>query len=121
MIGTDSTPMTPRGLSPDFLAFYSDMGTGTLSAIEGLVAAGMSPKEALISATRRGAEATYLIDKVGTLEAGKSADLVILDADPLKNIANIRKISDVMRAGAIVDRKALPTKPFIYRRDAGVE
>nr|WP_298718979.1 amidohydrolase family protein [uncultured Steroidobacter sp.] len=121
VIGTDSTPMVPPGLTPDFLPFYSDMGTGTLSAIEGLVAAGMSPKEALISATRRGAEATYLIDKVGTLEAGKVADLVILDADPLKDIANIRKISDVMRDGVVIDRKALPTKPFIYRRDTGAE
>jgi imidazolonepropionase-like amidohydrolase len=119
VIGTDSTPMTPSELGlPGFLPFYSDMGTGTLHAIQGLVLAGMSPKEALISATRRGAEATGLIGKVGTLQAGKIADLVILDADPLKDIANIHKISDVMRDGVVIDRKALPSRPFIYEREA---
>lgn len=119
VIGTDSTPMTPSELGlPGFLPFYSDMGTGTLHAIQGLVLAGMSPKEALISATRRGAEATGLIGKVGTLQAGKIADLVILDADPLQDIANIHKISDVMRDGVVIDRKALPTRPFIYGRES---
>lgn len=114
--------MNPPGLEmPGFLPFYSDMGTGTLSAIEGLVLAGMSPKEALISATRRGAEAIRMIDQIGTLEVGKVADLVILEADPLEDITNIRKISDVVRDGVIIDRKALPSRPFIYERDSKTE
>jgi imidazolonepropionase-like amidohydrolase len=119
VIATDSTPGAPydhRGGRGGMIPFYSDMGTGTLRAIEGLVKVGMSPKEALISATRRGAEAILLKDKIGTLEPGKAADLVILDDDPLRDIANIHKISEVMRDGVIIDRKALPTKPFIYRR-----
>jgi len=117
VIGTDSTPMTPPGLGlPGFTPFYSDMGTGTLRAIEGLVGIGMSPREALISATRRGAEAIRRSDQIGTLEAGKAADLVILADDPLRDIANIHKISDVMRGGVIVDRQALPTRPLIYHR-----
>jgi len=116
VIGTDSTPGFTYDQRSGPLSIHSDMGTGTLRGIEGLVAAGMSPKEALISATRRGAEAILLADEIGTLEVGKVADLVILDGDPLRDISNIRKISDVVRDGVIVDRASLPTKPFIYRR-----
>lgn len=116
VIGTDSTPGFPHDQRSGPLSIHSDMGTGTLRGIEGLVAAGMSAKEALLSATRRGAEAILLADKIGTLEAGKVADMVILDGDPLRDISNIRKISDVVRGGVVIDRTALPTKPFIYRR-----
>ena len=59
-------------------------------------------------ATRNGAIAARGQKDFGTLEAGKLADLVILTADPLADIANIRKVSAVMKDGRIVDRDRLP-------------
>jgi imidazolonepropionase-like amidohydrolase len=51
----------------------------------------------------------------GTLEAGKLADILLLDADPLADIKNIRKLSMVMKEGAVIDRERLPEKPVWYR------
>lgn len=50
-------------------------------------------------------------DQVGTIEAGKVADLVLLGGDPLTDIHNIRKLVAVVKDGRPVDFRALPTKP----------
>ena len=68
---------------------------------------GMSPMEALASATRRPAEWLGLADSVGTIERGKVADLVLLDADPLANITNTRRISAVLLRGKLFRRAEL--------------
>ena len=60
---------------------------------------GMTPAEALASATRKPAEWLGLADSVGTIEAGKVADLVLLDADPLADIGNTRRIAAVVLRG----------------------
>jgi hypothetical protein len=86
-------------------------GTATLAAIEGLVELGMTPAQALVAATKNGAIASQGLKDFGTLEVGKLADLVMLDADPLADIHNIRKLSFVMKEGRIVDRGRLPEKP----------
>jgi imidazolonepropionase-like amidohydrolase len=65
--------------------------------------AGLTPKQVLVSATRDAARCQKLND-VGTLEANKWADFVVLDADPLANISNTRKISAVYVAGNSVAR-----------------
>ena len=65
--------------------------------------------EILIAATRNGAAAYGLADQLGTLEAGKAADLLILDADPLEDVANLRQIRHVIKDGRIIDRESLPT------------
>jgi imidazolonepropionase-like amidohydrolase len=75
----------------------------------------MTPSEAIVSATRNGAIACRALQEFGTLEKGKKADLLVLDADPLENISNIRKLSVVMKAGAIVDVESLPENPVYYR------
>ena len=116
--GCITTPSTDTYLSgaPEFLrAPRSDAhlmpGTATLAAIEGLVELGMTPSQALVSATKNGAIASQGLKDFGTLEAGKLADILMLDADPLADIHNIRKLSLVMRDGRIIDREKLPEKP----------
>ena len=71
--------------------------------MEDMVAAGMAPAQVIVAATRNGAEFLKLNDQ-GTLAAGKSADFIVLDANPLDDITNTRKISAVVLRGAAVDR-----------------
>jgi imidazolonepropionase-like amidohydrolase len=71
--------------------------------MEDMVAAGMTPAQVIVAATRNGAEFLKLNDQ-GTLAAGKSADFIVLDANPLDDITNTRKISAVVLRGAAVDR-----------------
>ena len=85
-----------------------DHGIGTIMAIEGLVELGMTPSQAIVSATRNGAIAARGLKDFGTIEAGKLADLVWLTADPLADISNLRKIGGVMKDGRPVDRARLP-------------
>lgn len=70
---------------------------------------GMSPMEALASATRKPAEWLGLADSVGTIAAGKLADLVLLDADPLADISNTRRITAVVLRGRLFRRGGLDT------------
>ena len=71
--------------------------------MEDMVAAGMTPMQVITAATRNGAQFLRLND-VGTIEANKSADFLVLDANPLDNITNTRKIASVYLRGAQVDR-----------------
>ena len=71
--------------------------------MEDMVAAGMTPMQVITAATRNGAQFLRMTD-VGTIEANKSADFLVLDANPLDNITNTRKISSVYLRGAQVDR-----------------
>jgi imidazolonepropionase-like amidohydrolase len=68
-----------------------------------MVAAGMTPMQVIVAATRNGAEFLRIAD-AGTLQAGKSADFIVLDANPLDDIGNTRRISQVVLRGAAVDR-----------------
>ncbi|MEZ4589102.1 MAG: amidohydrolase family protein, partial [Gemmatimonadales bacterium] len=68
---------------------------------------GLTPLGALQAATRNAAEAAGLLDEVGTIEVGKSADLVLLDADPLADLANTRAIDAVVTRGRLLDRGTL--------------
>jgi imidazolonepropionase-like amidohydrolase len=68
-----------------------------------MVSAGMTPMQVIVAATRNSAEFLRLAD-TGTLQAGKSADFIVLDANPLDDITNTRRISTVILRGAAVDR-----------------
>jgi imidazolonepropionase-like amidohydrolase len=75
--------------------------------LEDMVAAGMTPAQVLIAATRNGAELLGLVRETGSIVAGKYADFVVLDANPLEVITNTRRISSVYRKGVAVDRAGL--------------
>ena len=74
--------------------------------LENMVAAGMTPAEVLVAATRTSAEILGL-DDLGMVAPGKSADFVVLDANPLDDITNTRRIADVYLRGRKVDRRSL--------------
>jgi len=75
--------------------------------MELLVRAGLTPMQAIQAATINGARILRLDTQYGSLEAGKVADLVILNADPLADITNSRRIDSVWMNGKQVDRSML--------------
>ena len=77
--------------------------------IENFVAAGMTPAQALTASTRVAADVHGMSD-MGTIKGGSSADFVVLDADPMVDITNTRKISRVFLRGQEVDRAGLKAK-----------
>ena len=87
-------------------------GFSLLRNLELFVQAGLSPMEAIQSATIVPARAMGLADEVGTIEPGRRADLVVLEANPLDGISNIRRIRWVVSDGVAYDVAAL-------RRQAG--
>ena len=83
-------------------------GYGNWRAIELLVEAdGFTPMEAIKIATLNGALALGFDKKIGTIETGKSADLLIIDGDPSKNISDIRKVQYVFKNGVGYNSKKL--------------
>ena len=75
--------------------------------LEELVAMGLTPSQAIQAATHNAAAAAGKLELVGTVERGKTADLVLLDADPLSSIGNTRRIQAVVTRGRLLDRGAL--------------
>jgi imidazolonepropionase-like amidohydrolase len=71
-----------------------------------MVMAGMTPAQVITAATKTSAEILKL-DQLGTVAPGKSADFIVLDANPLDNIANSRKIAKVYLRGKEVNRAQL--------------
>lgn len=89
VMGTDAgNPLTLHGPS-----VYREM--------EAMQAAGLSATEVLVASTRNGARALGLSESKGTVEAGKTADLLVLSADPTLDIQNFRKLVYVIRGGEI--------------------
>jgi imidazolonepropionase-like amidohydrolase len=80
--------------------------------LESMANAGMTPMQVIVSATSRAAE--YLrLEKMGVLAAGKEADFLVLDGNPLDNITNTQRISRIYIKGAEIDRAAL--RPSLTR------
>ena len=91
------------------------LGEGHFNALVALEELGMDRMEILKSTTSHIARA-YKHQELGTLEAGKLADIVILDADPLESARNYRRINAVIKGGRVVDRATLPVSPLISAR-----
>jgi imidazolonepropionase-like amidohydrolase len=95
-------------------------GTDTLGdfveELELFVEAGMSNMDALVAATRLGAKCLGMQDRIGTIEVGKTADLCIIDGNPLEDIAAIRNVALVIRDGIVLQpeelRKVFPPSPL---------
>jgi len=104
--GTDSASMTTPGL-----ALHQEL--------ELIVDAGATPLQALQATTIHPAELMRMSDRLGTIEAGKAGDVVVLDANPLEDIRNTRKIHRVISRGRVLDgeyhadfRNPIPTNDW---------
>jgi cytosine/adenosine deaminase-related metal-dependent hydrolase len=107
MTGRADAAGVPIGAGTDTPIGFAVPGYSLHSELEFLVRAGLSPLEALKSATLRPAEFFSLEDEMGTIDIGKRADLVLLDADPLNDIANTRAVSIVVTKGQPLTREEL--------------
>jgi len=80
-----------------------------------MVSSGITPHDAIVAATSTSAELLHLSD-MGTISAGKSTDFIVLDADPLTDITNTRRIATVYLRGAAVDREAISARLLAQKR-----
>ncbi len=97
----------PIGAGTDTPIFVSVPGYSLHSELEYLVRAGLSPLDAIKSATVVPAEFFSLQDEMGTVDIGKKADLVLLDANPLEDIANTKRIAAVISKGRLYTQNEL--------------
>lgn len=95
------------GTDAGFLNSFNYPGTGLHDELALYVDTGLSPVQALASATRAGPAWFGLLDRYGSIEPGKAADLVILDRNPLQDIHATRAIRAVILRGTVYDRAAL--------------
>ena len=114
-IGTDNY----HGSAPEFQRvpkpINQEPGIGSILGIEGLVELGMTPSQAIVGVTRTGAIASKGLNEFGTIEQGKIADLVLVGANPLESITNLRKVEAVIKDGKVIDLSRLPEKP-VFRK-----
>ncbi|MBU1376477.1 MAG: amidohydrolase family protein [Alphaproteobacteria bacterium] len=116
MLSTDGGITHPLPLTtPDkpVIDSRTTIGEGHYAALKGLEEINVDPMKALQAATINVAKG-YKVDKdLGTLETGKYADMVVLDADPLTSARNYRAVNMVIKSGQVVDLSKLPTAPLI--------
>ena len=82
------------------------VGAAVYAEMEAMQAAGMTPMQVLVASTRIGARAMRR-DDLGTIEEGKIADMLVIRADPTLDIANMRQLETVIRAGHVHSQASL--------------
>jgi len=82
---------------------HAERGWAYQRELEMLVASGLTPMEALVAGTMENARFFRIADRLGSIEAGKLADLILIDGDPLKDLAAMRRIKRVMLNGKWVE------------------
>lgn len=107
LVGWMNERGVPIGAGTDTPINYSLPGYALHSELEMLVRAGLSPLEAIGAATLRPAEFFGLEGEMGAIAPGMRADLVLLDADPLEDIGNTRRIAAVVSRGRLFETDAL--------------
>ncbi len=119
LLTTDASVIGPRTKNHPLFALKgvvdipNKLGESHFLWLQAVVERGMAPIDALQAATRNIAQAYGHADDLGTLEPGKYADLMILEANPLTDVRNYRRIAGIMKSGAMVDRDALPSHPVL--------
>ena len=115
-------------MGTDAIAEFGDYGIGLKLMVDG----GLSNEAALFAATRNTAEALGIMENAGTLEVGKDADITVVDGNPMKDIEDVQKVTQVVKSGfplpmeglglfphgpgaAIVKGKPLPTNPQVIK------
>jgi imidazolonepropionase-like amidohydrolase len=96
------------GVGTDYVGFPVQQGVRELRL---LVEAGMTPMQAIQAATRVNAELLQWQDRIGTLEPGKLADIIVVPGDPLEDLSLLEHVSMVMLGGKVVDTRALKPGP----------
>ena len=98
-----------NAVGKDIIACGTDRSSGAdvHRELELIAAAGIDPAQVIVIATRNSARFLGLLDDLGTIEAGKLADLVLLNADPTADINNAKQIQTVIKNGKVIDRNGL--------------
>nr|WP_047169314.1 amidohydrolase family protein [Sphingomonas sp. Y57] len=120
LLGTDGGLYAPEMASDPHWGKYMpgedclyDLDQGHIFWLKAMDELGLSPMESLKAATRNVAVAYGKGAELGTLEPGKTADLVILDHDPLMSPDHYRSVHRVIKDGVVVDHAALPLNPLL--------
>jgi imidazolonepropionase-like amidohydrolase len=121
LVSTDAGVIDPdvakaRNLRPG--AGIGLIGDGEFVVMRAMRERGMTPMAIIQGATKNIAAAYRKLNEFGTLEPGKLADLVVLDADPLQDVENMRKVSMVMKEGKAIDLDKLPHHPVLTSPEA---
>jgi imidazolonepropionase-like amidohydrolase len=104
----------PRALKSGVkIAYGTDLGEGD-HALEFrlLTEGGMSPMDAILTATRNGADLIGASDRIGSIQEGRYADLVAVAGDPLKDVTQFEKVQFVMKGGMVYRDKGAATAAF---------
>jgi imidazolonepropionase-like amidohydrolase len=101
------------------LAFGSDeyyntpgktRGQASLLTLEAYQNDGLSPLEVLRTATVNAADLLGMANRIGTIEAGKLADIIAVDGDPLKDVRELAKVKFVMKGGRVIRNDSAPPR-----------